>query len=236
MLLQRRRLPHIYPEGRALFVTWHLYGSLPAPLPPPPSKLTSGQAFVWLERRLDKSLSGPTYLRQPAIAQIVVGSIHTGAFLGHYALGAYVVMANHVHLLIRPKIAPDRLMKSLRGSTARKANRALGRTGGPFWQKESYDHWVRSQQEFERIRAYIENNPVHAGFVRAPEEFLWSSASVEKSLYAARISGAPPGTMDESNSPRYPGAPSSPYPDPRRGEPPRPPRRRSFHPSSDRPI
>jgi len=97
-------------------------------------------------------------------------------------------MANHVHLLIRPKVAPDRLMKSLKGSTARKANRALGRTGGPFWQKESYDHWVRAQQEFERIRAYIENNPVTAGFVRTPEEFLWSSASVEKSLDAARMS------------------------------------------------
>jgi putative transposase len=79
-------------------------------------------------------------------------------------------------------------MKSLKGSTARKANRALGRTGGPFWQKESYDHWVRSQEEFERIRAYIENNPVNAGFVRTPQEFLWSSASVEKSLDAARMS------------------------------------------------
>jgi putative transposase len=34
-------------------------------------------------------------------------------------------------------------MKSLKGYTAREANKLLSRTGEPFWQKESYDHWVR---------------------------------------------------------------------------------------------
>ena len=165
VLLHRRRLPHIYPEGRALFLTWHLHGSLPAPLPTPPRKLTSGQAFVWLDRRLDSARSGPMYLRQPAIAQVIVD-----------------------HLLMLPKIAPNRLMKALKGSTAREANRALGRTGEPFWQKESYDRWVRDHCEFEKIRAYIEKNPVKAGLVRTPEEFPWSSAGVEKSLDAARKS------------------------------------------------
>jgi len=125
------------------------------------------------------------YLRQSDIARIVVGSIHKGVDLEHYQLGAYVVMANHVHLLIQRRIAPDRLMKSLKGSTAREANRLLGRTGEPFWQKESYDHWVRSQSEFEKIRVYIENNPVKAGLVRNPEDYSWSSAGVEKSLDAA---------------------------------------------------
>ena len=38
------------------------------------------------------------YLRQPEIARIVVGSIHKGVDLGHYELGAYAVMGNHVHL------------------------------------------------------------------------------------------------------------------------------------------
>jgi REP element-mobilizing transposase RayT len=185
---QRRRLPHVYPEGAALFLTWCLHGSVPAALLPPPGPLASGQAFVWLDRRLDTTQSGPLYLRQPDIAQLVVDSIHAGVELGHYELGAYVVMANHVHLLIRPAVAPDRLLKSLKGSTARYANRLLGRTGEPFWQKESYDHWVRNQSEFEKIRAYIEANPVKTGLVRSPEDFLWSSASVETSLGAARKS------------------------------------------------
>jgi putative transposase len=128
------------------------------------------------------------YLRQPDIARIVVDSIHKGVELGHYELAAYVVMANHVHLLIRPVVSPDLLLKSLKGSTARYANKLLGRTGEPFWQKESYDHWVRNQVEFDKIRAYIEENPVKAGLVRTPRDFPWSSASVETSLDAARTS------------------------------------------------
>jgi REP element-mobilizing transposase RayT len=128
------------------------------------------------------------YLRRPDIAQIVVDSIYKGVELGHYSLSAYVVMANHVHLLIRPLIAPDRLLKSLKGVTAREANRLLGRTGEPFWQKESYDHCVRNRSEFLKIRAYIENNPVKARLVKNPEDFPWSSASVEMSLDAARTS------------------------------------------------
>jgi len=97
-------------------------------------------------------------------------------------------MANHVHLLIHPLISPDRLLKSLKGASARHANRLLGRTGEPFWQKESYDHWVRNPAEFEKIRVYIENNPVKAGLVRKPQDFPWSSAGVETSLDAARTS------------------------------------------------
>ena len=97
-------------------------------------------------------------------------------------------MANHVHVLIHPHVDPSRLLKSLKGATAREANELLGRTGESFWQKESYDHWVRDQAEFERIRLYIENNPVKAGLVNAPERYPWSSASVEKSLDAARKS------------------------------------------------
>jgi type I restriction enzyme R subunit/putative DNA methylase len=131
------------------------------------------------------------YLRQPAIAQLVVESIRIGKQLDHYELYAYVVMANHVHLLIDPQIDPSRLLKSLKGATAREANKLLGRTGEPFWQKESYDHWVRNRDEFERIARYIENNPVKAGLVKVPEEYPWSSASVEKSLDAARKVRAP---------------------------------------------
>jgi putative transposase len=79
-------------------------------------------------------------------------------------------------------------LKSLKGTTARYANRLLGRTGEPFWQKESYDHWVRNQTEFDKIRAYIESNPVHAGLAQTPQDFPWSSAGVEISLDAARTS------------------------------------------------
>jgi len=160
-----RRLPHIYPEGKPLFITWHLHGSLPHSSYPPPGKLNAGQAFVWIDRHLDAARSGPLYLKQEPIAQLVIASIRYNAEqLQHYELHAFVVMANHVHLLVLPRVNPSRFLQSVKGYTAREANRLLGRTGQPFWQAESYDHWVRDDRESDRIRAYIENNPVRAGW------------------------------------------------------------------------
>jgi REP element-mobilizing transposase RayT len=117
------------------------------------------------------------YLRREDIARIVVNSLRRGVELGHYDLRAWVVMPNHVHALLLPKVSPARLLGGLKGSTAREANQVLGRTGQPFWQAESYDHWVRDALEFERIVNYIENNPVKAGLVARPEDYLWSSAA-----------------------------------------------------------
>ena len=53
----------------------------------------------------------------------------------------------------------------------------LIRIGTPFWQEETYDHEVRHQREFERIRYYIENNPVCAGLVLEACQYRWSNAS-----------------------------------------------------------
>jgi REP element-mobilizing transposase RayT len=156
--------------------------------------LLTGHAFVWVDRQLDTTRQNPFFLRQPAIAQIVVDSIQRGASIDHYQLHAFVVMPNHVHLLLAPHVAPSRLLKPLKGCTAREANRILGRTGEPFWQRESYDHWVRGGAEFERIRRYIENNPVKAGLVAQASDYPWSSAAkaeapgIEKSLDAANKS------------------------------------------------
>src|SRR5436309_6994426 len=81
-----------------------------------------------------------------------LATIRRGVELGHYDLLAYVVMPNHVHMLVLPKISPSKFMKSLKGFTAREANLVSNRTGEPFWQAESYDHWVRNSDEGERIR------------------------------------------------------------------------------------
>jgi len=187
-----RRLPHIYPEGKPLFITWHLHGSLPHSSYPPPGKLNAGQVFVWIDRHLDAARSGPLYLKQEPIAQLVIASIRYNAEqLQHYELHAFVVMANHVHLLVLPRVNPSRFLQSVKGYTAREANRLLGRTGQPFWQAESYDHWVRDDRESDRIRAYIENNPVRAGLVANAEDYPWSSAGrkAEMTLGSAASTG-----------------------------------------------
>jgi len=174
----QRRLPHVYPEGKDLFITWHLHGSLPHNLYPPSGKLNTGQAFAWMDRYLDSARGGPLYLKQDPVARLMVGSVrHYAEQLRYYELHAFVVMANHVHLLVLPRVRPSRFLQTVKGYTAREANRLLGRTGQPFWQAESYDHCVRDDRESDCIKAYIENNPVRAGLVANPEDYPWSSAA-----------------------------------------------------------
>lgn len=171
-----RRLPHLYAVDKPIFVTWRLRGSLPANRVFPPG-LTSAAAFVAMDRLLDAGSAGPTYLRRPEIAGLVAEAIcYRDQESGHYQLHAWVVMSNHVHMLVTPRVPVSTLMQSLKRFTAREANRALHRTGQVFWQDESYDHLVRDQREFDRIASYIEMNPVRAGLVAMPEEFRWSSA------------------------------------------------------------
>ena len=174
--MKRRRLPHLFVIGEPLFVTFRLHDSLPAHRPFPASNLTSGEAFVIMDRCLDTARCGPAFLRQPAIAQLVEASIHHGEAIGHYALHSWVIMPNHVHLLLTPRVSVSKLLGSLKAATSKRANLLLQRSGQPFWQDESYDHLVRNHHEFGRIQRYIENNPVAAGLAARPEDYAWSSA------------------------------------------------------------
>lgn len=130
-----------------------------------------------MDRLLDEASSGPVYLRQRIIAEMVVGALRYNAeTLGQYLLHAYVVMPNDVHLLITPAVSLPKLTRSLKGITAKRANLLLGLTGHSFWQEESYDHWVRGEREFAKIRNYVEENPVRAGLVSKAIDHPWSSA------------------------------------------------------------
>ena len=143
---------------------------------PPPHKLSAGAAFVWIDLRLDTARTGPLYLAQDTVAKAVLASWEEGVRLHYFELGAWVIMPNHAHLLLLPNIEPSRLLKSLKGASARQANRLLGRTGERFWQAESYDHWVRNDEEWRRIAGYIEANPVRAGLAARASDYRWSSA------------------------------------------------------------
>ena len=86
-------------------------------------------------------------------------------------------MSNHVHVLLKPHKPLREVTRAIKSTSARQANVILSYTGQPFWQDESYDHWVRNGREFEQIVRYIERNPVRAGLVQEVEEWPWSSAS-----------------------------------------------------------
>jgi REP element-mobilizing transposase RayT len=179
MTYYERNLPHWQPKRVEIFLTWRLYGSLPANVLAylRLEESAPGRKFARAERALEKNATGPLWLREPRIAACVEAAILRGdRELKQYALIAYVVMPNHVHLLTRPIASLAKISNGLKGVTSREANRILDRTGRPFWQDESFDRWVRDDAERGKIISYIENNPVKAKLVMRAEDWPWSSA------------------------------------------------------------
>jgi len=173
----RRHLQHWHPPNQDLFVTWRLKGSLPSHLRGIPSKETPGQRFLELDRALDRADAGPLWLKDPDIAETIIAVLRTLRDQRIANVHAYAVLANHVHILLTPTAPIARLTRLVKGATARKANLLLNQTGQPFWQDESFDHWVRNTAEWRKIRTYIERNPVAAGLVQHPQDWPYSRAS-----------------------------------------------------------
>ncbi len=198
----KQNLPHIVPIGATYFVTWRLHGSIPkvaldklrleyehsiSKLDPNgkyyPQHLYERRKayFLAYDDLLDKIKSGPHYLKNSDVAQVVMEALHR--FDQHlYDLIAYCIMSNHVHILIDTNqqlpedVEPQDfenvdykplqvIMKRIKGPSAIYANRVLQRKGR-FWQKESYDHYVRNNAALARITLYILNNPIKAGIVK----------------------------------------------------------------------
>jgi len=179
MSYYKRTLPHWQPEGRELFLTWRLSGTLPAKVIAAlrASKTKEmGKRFREFDLELDRASSGPLWLKDPHIAEFIFEEMKKVDEAGLCNFQAWVVMPNHVHLLLKPLAPMAAITKAIKGATARRANRLLGRTGKYFWQDESFDHWVRDNAEFEKIKKYIERNPVAAGLASEESDWPWSSA------------------------------------------------------------
>jgi putative transposase len=197
-LFYQRHLPHYQPPEAILFVTFRLAGSLPrevldqlarelesqqieinkiGDLPASKTAIEKTQKILFgkFDNELDYCYPGPKWLAEPAIAEIVCEALHYRDGR-QYTLEAYSIMPNHVHLVCSPLVQENgiislaKIMQSLKGFTARKANQVLGRQGA-FWQHESYDHVVRNQGEFQRIVHYVLENPVRAGI---PARWIYS--------------------------------------------------------------
>lgn len=80
-----------------------------------------------------------------------------------YGLDSFVVMPNHVHLLLTPADDFDLsdIMRGWKGYTARIINQRSGGSGR-LWMTESFNHIVRSEAQFQRFQRYIADNPVKA--------------------------------------------------------------------------
>jgi putative transposase len=89
---------------------------------------------------------------------------------------AYVLMVNHVHLLVSPS-EPEAIswfMKSVAQDHAQYINRTRSRTGA-LWENRYYSSIVDSDRYFLACHRYIELNPVRAGLAAAPASYAWSS-------------------------------------------------------------
>jgi len=109
-------------------------------------------------------------------ADIGMDAILFGRKQQWYYLLAFVIMPDHLHLVIIPKDKNiSECMKSIKGFTAKKINEVLGREGA-IWQSGFYDYILNSEDMIlTRIR-YIEENPVRKGLVINPEEYKYSSS------------------------------------------------------------
>jgi hypothetical protein len=101
--------------GDPLFVTFRLHGSLPANRAFPPEAVgTSGKAFVAMDRLLDQGATGPLHLRRPEIAKSVISALRDGdSKLQRYSLHAFVVMSNHVHILVTRNVVANQWLRTV---------------------------------------------------------------------------------------------------------------------------
>jgi putative DNA methylase len=181
----RGELPHLYKPGGTYFVTFRLADAVL----PPTSKATAPRRGMevssgWDDVDPEELLAAhdpPITLGSCLLRDRRIASVTRQAMLhfhqNRYELLAWCVMPNHVHSVLTPLdgYTPDAILHSWKSFTAHEANRLLGRRGA-FWERESFDHLVRSIESLERFIRYTEQNPVVAGLCVRPEDREFSSA------------------------------------------------------------
>jgi putative transposase len=179
----RGYLPHVDEGGLTQFVTFRLGDALPGHVVGEMQEAVKGlqsgevqqERFRQIEGWIDRG-HGACWLRREDIGSVVEDALRY--FDGkRYELHAWVVMPNHVHLLFTlvEGESLDKVMKSLKSFTARRCNKALGRSGN-FWYREYFDRYIRNEKHFSDVVDYIEYNPVKAGLCTKPEHWKRSSA------------------------------------------------------------
>lgn len=189
VLITERCLPHWEQAGRTYFVTFRTVDSIPQVIlnrwrveratwlrrhSIDPTVLDWREQILRLPERIRREYHetftnrwleeldcchGACVLKRPDLSMIVAGSLRH--FDGdRYILGDFVVMPNHVHVLVQfPTLGQLKSQgKSWRTYTARQINQAV-KLRGQFWQDEGFDHLVRSFEQFEYLRDYIAKNP-----------------------------------------------------------------------------
>lgn len=179
----RGYLPHFSDTVHPQFVTFRLFDSMPQEvlrrwakeLEQLPKAALEMEQKKRIEAYLDSGY-GSCSLNDPRIAANVQEALlHFEN--DRYALHAWVIMPNHVHVLFTPlgNWEWGKILHSWRSYTAHECNKMLQRQG-EFWQPDPFDRYIRDEQHFANALAYIEKNPVKAGLCEKPQDWQWSSA------------------------------------------------------------
>jgi REP element-mobilizing transposase RayT len=179
----RGYIPHFDAPELLQFVTFRLHDSMPDEkikawqyeLRTQPKQKRESELRSRILKYIDNA-EGDCYLRDERIAKLVEDTLfHRDG--EHYRLLAWVIMPNHVHILIetRPEHRLSDLIHSWKSYTGTMANRLLDRTGA-FWYREYYDRFIRDKDHYDNVVAYIHHNPVKSKLCESPENWRWSSA------------------------------------------------------------
>jgi len=177
----RGYLPHIDDDGLVQFITFRLADSMPEEaLKNWRSDLANGVVTdANCRRRIETYLDqnyGDCALKDQRVATMLQDAL-LNFDRDRYRLLAWVVMPNHVHLLLEciNDFSLASVMHSIKSYTAHEANKMLG-LSGRFWSKEYFDRYIRDRRHYAAVVRYIEENPVKARLCRLPEEWPFSSA------------------------------------------------------------
>ena len=179
--IHERNMPHWQQEGATYFVTFRLADSIPKKRlqqwqqerdiwlkshQEPYSDIEKNEYHQLFSEKIQDWLDagqGSCLLQHPDNAKIVADTLKH--FNGRrYTLGEWVVMPNHVHLLVSPHKdhSLNDILQSWKSFSAHEINKREKCTG-QLWQHESYDHIVRSPEQLRHFENYIHNNPAKAG-------------------------------------------------------------------------
>ena len=171
----RGYLPHFDAPNLIQHIVYRLADSLPAQIAKDIARAQRGDRVLAIDSALDRGY-GRRDLARSSVATLVQTALLT--FNGErYALIAWCVMPNHVHVLlaIKPGFTLDRIVHSWKSFAAKEANRVLGRAGA-FWAPEYFDRFMRDDRHLASTAAYIEDNPVNAGLCESIADWPFSSA------------------------------------------------------------
>ncbi len=137
-----------------------------------PRIVVPGQALHIIQRGNNRQ---PVFFRNEDYRTYLDMFQQAAAFHG-CTVHAYVLMTNHVHLLLTPEQTegPSRLMQAIGRCYVRYVNGHNRRTG-TLWEGRFKSALIDSEQYLLTCSRYIELNPVRAGMIKHPGEYRWSS-------------------------------------------------------------